>query len=53
MMPPGAVDGDDIHTMHAEFIDTVNYLVAHSVGGGGTQKVDWANMNEIWSDFLT
>ena len=55
MMGPGAVaegTSGEVHTMHAEFIDTVNYLVAHSVGAG-TQKVDWANMNEIWSDFLS
>lgn len=52
MMGPGAVDGATVRTMHAEFIDTVNYLVAHSAGAGN-QKVDWANMNEIWSDFLS
>ena len=45
MMNPDAIRGDDLLTMHANFIDSVN---ASAVTPG---DAEWKNMNEIWSAF--
>lgn len=49
MMPPDAIKEDDLQSMHSDFIETINQVVGPDAG---TQKVEWENMNEIWSAYV-